>query len=135
MGLKKLKRNQKGFTLIEIIVVLAILAILIAVAIPTMNGILNDAKEKVVLADARAAYIAYVLKSTDSGTVGLEDITEYIGKASTDDVAIAIAPETGTLTDFYYRDKRLKENKYVHIPLNGTAVILESLPTTATPLS
>lgn len=40
-----LKKN-KGFTLIEIIVVLVILAILAAAAIPTMIGFIVDSKEK-----------------------------------------------------------------------------------------
>lgn len=56
--LKKLKKNQKGFTLVEIIVVLIILAILAAAAIPTMLGFVEDARGKTEVANARAAYVA-----------------------------------------------------------------------------
>lgn len=118
---QKLKNDQKGFTLIEIIVVLAILAILIAIAIPTMNGVLTDAREKVVLSDARAAYIAYVLKSTETDNVTLSDVKAYIDKSSDDSVEIYIAKTGDTITHFYYTDDRLDDgNKYVDLPVGDS---------------
>ena len=54
---KKLKKNKKGFTLVEIIVVLVILAILAAIAIPTMLGFVNDAKGKAYIAEARTCLL------------------------------------------------------------------------------
>ena len=42
--MKSLKRNKKGFTLIEIIVVLVIMGILIAIAVPSVLGYVNKAK-------------------------------------------------------------------------------------------
>ncbi len=44
--LKKLtkKRNQKGFTLVELVVVIAILGILAAIAVPRFTGIQKNAK-------------------------------------------------------------------------------------------
>ena len=50
---KLMRRNRKGFTLIELIVVIAILAILAAIAIPTFTTITKDANDKVAVANAR----------------------------------------------------------------------------------
>ncbi len=56
---KLMRKNKKGFTLIELIVVIAILAILAAIAIPTFSGITNSADERVELANARSIATAY----------------------------------------------------------------------------
>ena len=53
--LKKLKQNKKGFTLAELLVVVAILAILVAVAIPVFRGAVGQAEAAVTNANFRAA--------------------------------------------------------------------------------
>jgi len=62
--INKMKRKD-GFTLVELIVVLVILAILAAFTIPAMLGYINDAREKAGLSEARTALIA-VQATTDS---------------------------------------------------------------------
>lgn len=56
--IKNLRRNKKGFTLVEVIVVLVILAILIAIAVPSVMKYIDDANEAKYLAEARAIYVA-----------------------------------------------------------------------------
>lgn len=51
-------KKNKGFTLVEIIVILVILAILAAVLIPSLTTYIDKAREKSVTANARGAYIA-----------------------------------------------------------------------------
>ena len=55
----KMRKNKKGFTLIELIVVIAILAILAAIAIPSFIGITDQANDKVALANARSISSAF----------------------------------------------------------------------------
>ena len=54
------KINKKGFTLAELLVVVAIIAILVAVSIPIFTGKLNEAKKNTDLANVRAAKAAAV---------------------------------------------------------------------------
>ena len=52
------KNKKRGFTLVELIVVLVILAILAALLIPALTGYINKAKEKSITAETRQAVMA-----------------------------------------------------------------------------
>ena len=54
---KKLK-DKKGFTLVELIVVLVILAILAALLIPALTGYIDKARKESVVAETRSAVMA-----------------------------------------------------------------------------
>lgn len=50
------KTNKKGFTLAELLVVVAIIAVLVAIAIPIFSSQLEKAREATDAANLRAAY-------------------------------------------------------------------------------
>ena len=50
------KNNNKGFTLAELLIVVAIIAVLVAIAIPIFTSQLEKAREAVDLANMRDAY-------------------------------------------------------------------------------
>ena len=51
--MKTIKKNEKGFTLVELVIVVAILAILAALLVPRIMGNVEKAKESKELANAR----------------------------------------------------------------------------------
>ena len=63
------KVRQKGFTVAELLVVVAIIAVLTAIAVPTFTGQLERSKEAADLSNIRSAYADAVAKYIDSEQV------------------------------------------------------------------
>lgn len=78
-----MKRNR-GFTLMEMLIVVAIIAVLAAVAIPVFNGSLHKAKVAADMANVRAYYAElqtqYITtgKYIDIGNEPLQNVRRYI---------------------------------------------------------
>ena len=60
------KKNQKGFTLMEMLIVVAIIAVLVAIMIPTVTNQLEKARQTADLANIRAAYAEAMVNSLTS---------------------------------------------------------------------
>ena len=56
--LKKVRENKKGFTLAELLIVVAIIGVLVAVSIPIFTAQLTKARRATNQANLRAAYAA-----------------------------------------------------------------------------
>ena len=66
----RIYKNKKGFTLAELLVVVAIIAILVTVSIPIFTGKLDEARKNTDLANERAAKAAisdYMQSDQESG--------------------------------------------------------------------
>lgn len=50
------KLNKKGFTIVELAIVIAVIAVLAAVLIPTFSGVVNRANESAAIQQAEIAY-------------------------------------------------------------------------------
>lgn len=73
LNLKK-KLNRKGFTLAELLVVVAILGILVAISVPLFSSRLEAAKKSTDEANARAAKaVAAALMMEDTALTGGDD--------------------------------------------------------------
>lgn len=53
------KMNKKGFTIVELVIVIAVIAILAAVLVPTFSNVISNAKDSAALSNAQAAYKEY----------------------------------------------------------------------------
>jgi type IV pilus assembly protein PilA len=63
-------KDKKGFTLVEVIVVLVILAILMAIAIPALTGYIEKARMNAVTTEARSAQVALQTIGTEIASDG-----------------------------------------------------------------
>ena len=71
------KNNNKGFTLAELLIVVAIIAVLVAISIPVFTAQLEKAKESTDIANMRAEYAEAMTKLLTSDT----ETTSYNGPA------------------------------------------------------
>lgn len=62
-----MKKNKKGFTLAELLIVVAIIGVLVAISIPIFSNQLRKARLATNQANARAAYAAWVAQYIDEG--------------------------------------------------------------------
>ncbi len=63
------KENQKGFTLVELIIVMAILVVLAGIAIPKFTGVLSSSKTKAHTANLKMLQDAVDIYISDAGVV------------------------------------------------------------------
>lgn len=68
--MKKMMKNRKGFTLMEMLIVVAIIAILVIIAIPTFNSALAKSRAATDVANIRSGYAA---AQVEAMTEGLKD--------------------------------------------------------------
>ena len=101
------KMNKKGFTLAELLIVVAIIAVLVAISIPIFSAQLEKAKEATDMANIRSAYA--------------EVVANYLGD-STKDYTISVDLKSDTKSTFKSDEKaEIAGVKYKEI-LEGNSV-------------
>ena len=143
----KKRRNDKGFTLVELIVVLVILAILAAILVPALLGYIDKAREKQVTTNAEAAYVAAQATWTEAygkndpvpdetatkkGIQKLTDITEdfdvvVVGGGATKSEVNASARSSYIIGKFEYIQKEGNNRKKASWnPANGDWTVTDA---------
>lgn len=105
-------KEKKGFTLVELIVVLVILAILAALLIPALTGYISKANKQKVEAECRMAVMAIQTQATE--------IYAKDGKVTSDALSTAdstirsLAEVKGNWTATVGEDGQVKEVQYTN---------------------
>ncbi|MBU9745961.1 prepilin-type N-terminal cleavage/methylation domain-containing protein [Lachnospiraceae bacterium ASD3451] len=116
--LRNARKDKKGFTLTEMIVVLVIIVILIALLVPTLVGYIDKAKEKSVMAEGKmvltAAQTVVSEKYGESKKLDGKDVTDT--EPGTCSYVVTKADEKGT-------DNKGEIAKLAEMTENGSAAI------------
>ena len=97
------KNNKKGFTLVELVIVVAVMAVLVAVAIPTVGSIVDTAEDATAKSNART--IESIIKLAEANNEdGDTELTEQEVAQALYDAKLGISAESATDTKatFYY---------------------------------
>lgn len=100
---KKAKENKKGFTLAELLIVVAIIAVLVAISIPIFTSKLEASKEAVDVANLRAAYALGAADAlTDQPSTEQTKYYDISGKWAADKASATKGKGTATTTSSTY---------------------------------
>ena len=109
--IKKVRENKKGFTLAELLVVVAIVGILVAISIPVFTAQLSKARKATNQANMRAAKAAavaqYLTDSADSASK-----IEYDYDISTGEASVVTTRKATTETTIEDVDGKEKYNLF-----------------------
>lgn len=108
---KNILKSQGGFTLIEMVIVIAIIGVLIALLLPNLMGFLDSAKQKACDANVKmlqGAVTGYIAAGNDEDTV-TESTTTVINQQVLIDgnfIVEAVECPLGTKT-YHYSDGKV----------------------------
>ena len=125
--------RQKGFTLVELVIVMAVLVVLAAIAIPRYNGVLNESKVKSDGVTAAGIVSAARIQETSSGdlVVGMEGIdADYFepGKTPTSGGAFALSGGGNEPYEVTWTPTVGKYNGILQTFTEGTVFVLSTAP-------
>lgn len=150
--MKKLKRNKKGFTLIEMIVVIVIVAILAAISVPAVMKYIDEARNTKLIAKGDGIKVTFQadlakLVAKGNGKIGATDLktasesaikasgeddskttiqacTEDVKETATKCTAPATDTEMNTIKSYVVKF----DSSYVYIPSDGAAFVTKTAP-------
>ena len=125
-----MKRNKRGFTIVELVIVIAVIAILAAVLIPTFTTLVDRAKRTADLQECKSAYTQMLTQEEYFGSKEAAKRAVFVGG---NDYAY-LCDDNGDFVDHCYKlmvlnkqgaSSELKEEKFaVALPAGDTLIVL-----------
>lgn len=115
---RRLQREEQGFTLVELLVVIVILGVLAGIGIPTYRGFIQRSYEAATLAELQAISMAvkfYFVENDDDSAFELNSLIQYLGS----DLSIT-EPNSGLFLSKY------------NLAWDGESAYITAVPTTET---
>ena len=150
------KPNKKGFTIVELVIVIAVIGILAAVLIPTFSGVVESANESNALSEASNSLKVILAERAENGEVLGDAMFLYVkdgkvvytieykdnhlgdvhkstdGKYSISANTVAYAKEIATITDTLFSVETGKTiTKEPISDISKNIIILVDAPTTS----
>ncbi len=122
------RKKQKGFTLVELLIVIAIIAVLAAVVTPVALNSIAQSKATAIIAEARSiqtADLTYYV-SNDSYAAKIEDLSAYIDVSNSRNAVYTIADRELTITVNEARVFALLDEDDFFVQDDGLTVVLAS---------
>lgn len=107
-----MKNRKKGFTVVELVIVIAVIAILSAILIPTFVGLTNKANDAALQENLRNSYVKYSVENAETADVA----TQYEVVLSKTEISA-----TENVKVYQYN---VENGKYVEVTLSGTFTAL-----------
>ena len=124
-NLMRRMREEKGFTLAELLIVVAIIAVLVAIAIPIFSSQLEKSKEATDMANVRAAYATLVAKYIEDGSANSIVVPAKQGQASwqTSGGGVLETMNDGAISAINYSAVTYSGNYTVEITASGVVSV------------
>lgn len=73
-----INKKIKGFTIVELVIVIAVIAILAGVLIPTFANVIENANKNAALQEVKQAYIVTLTEDIENGTYHVYEFKQNI---------------------------------------------------------